>query len=373
MFEFIDSPAKVPSIIRILLLSFEILITIISFWYIRKKRKYSKGNNLIMALLVILFTFFAISYCTTSDYYSYRYRVQIALVWGSMELVPQTIATLVNGNYDLFRAIIFGSATLCVVICSKIFKANVVLVLLLWFSFFFDRTFYARATLAAAVYFVGIFLASKKNKFYTAFGIMIALSSFYFHRQMIIAIAALPMLFIKVNRKNILPVAFVFFVFAIFIGLYAKNNPSIFVDEEENGIIADKIKGYIESTESGRFDRFTFIGFIQLIFQYFCYYCPVYYISKTILRHQKLMSKSIMKVYNILLCLVAIATVFFVIFGQNNTFFYRTLYLSFIPNSILLVKLYYNRFLSRKTLMKVMIYFLIFHTSFWTASILNLL
>ena len=376
MFEYIDSPADVPNNIRILLILFEVIITIVSFKYVKKHYlDYIKDNNIFICVLIFLFTFFAISYCITNDYYAYRHRISIADIGGKMEFVPQTIAYFVNGNYDLFRAIIFGGAILCVVTCSKIIKANVVLVLLLWFTFYYDRTFYARATLAAAVYFTGIFIASQNKVTYTVLGVIIALCSFFFHRQMLIAIAAIPALFVKINKKNLFPLAVLFLGIASIAVVSALANSSLFMNADDDGMIAEKIDSYVDSTQNGYFMRFTAIGFVQLVFQYFFYYSPIIVITKSIFfrNNQSAVSPSLLKVYNVLIVLVGFATVFFLVLGQNNTFFYRTLYLSFIPCSILLTKLYYDAIVTQKDLHRVMIYSLVFHGSSWLASLFKIL
>ena len=376
MFEFIDSPQNVPSSIRLFLIAFEIILTIVSFRYVKKHYlDYKCDNNVLVCGLFILITFFAISYCVTYDYYAYRHRVEIADIWGNMEIAPQAVANFVHGNYDLFRAIIFGGATLCVILCAKTQKTNVVFVLLLWFTFYFDRTFYARATLAAAVYFLGIFIASKAKGINLPLGITIALSSFLFHRQMIIAIALIPFLFIKINRKNLFPLISLFLIAATLATVYVLNNSSMLAGADDEGMISEKIDGYVASTQDGYFMRFTTIGFIQLAFQYFFYYSPVIVITKAIFSNniQDQIAPSVLKIYNILVGLVAMATVFFLIFGQNNTFFYRTLYLSFIPSSILLTKLYYDGIVSQKSLVRIMTYSLIFHGSYWLASLSHIL
>lgn len=376
MFEFIDGPEKVPTFVRLLLLIFEMILTMISFKYIKKHNLDYKGdNNAIVCALFMIITFFAVSYCVTYDYYAYRYRVEIADVWGNMELAPQAIADFVCGNYDLFRAIIFGGATLCVIICSKLQRTNVVLVLLIWFTFYYDRTFYARATLAAAVYFLGIFIAVKKNGLFQIVGILVALCSFLFHRQMIIAIALLPFLFIKISRKNFVFLISSFLVIATIATVYVLSNSSLLAGADDEGMISEKIDGYVTSTQEGYFMRFTAIGFVQLAFQYFFYYSPLFVITKAIFSKNTniVIEPSIFKLYNILVAVVAMATVFFLIFGQNNTFFYRTLYLSFIPSSILLTRLYYDGIVSQKSLYRVMLYSLIFHGSSWLASLSHLL
>ena len=91
-----------------------------------------------------------------------------------------------------------------VLLTAKIYRSFLKpeLVILLLFVLFSGIFCYARASLAMAVYFWGIGIHSwGKNLWNKAFGIVLAISSYFFHHEMIIGVAVLPCLLLPFEKK----------------------------------------------------------------------------------------------------------------------------------------------------------------------------
>ena len=166
MLDYISDIEYVPSWIKMYYTLATVLMYLIAFVVFNKRN--TKGEFAKSLIMMVFMTIYALFYCINSDYFNYRMVVGNPLKYftnGTIEATTFAIATFCDGNLELFRLIVWGSSILLFYVVAKLFKLNSFYSLLLWFVFFNGIIFYARATLAMSIFFIGIsiIIRGKKN------------------------------------------------------------------------------------------------------------------------------------------------------------------------------------------------------------------
>lgn len=361
MLDYISDIDRVPSSIRLYYTLATLLMYVIVFIVIQKR---SNKKEAVKVLLMISFmTVFALFYCINSDYFNYR-RVVINPIKhysrGTIEVTTFAIATFVDGNYELFRLIIWGSALVFYFFTSKILKLNSFLSLLLWFVFFNGIIFYARATLAMAIYFLGaaIMIRWKKNILALLIGAAIVFSSIFFHREMIVAVGLSPVLFVRISKKNFKIILITVIILAIPATYIIINNPSILSDLTNNDTYADRFESYQDEMAEGTWGGKNIFGYIIMIIRHLIYYLMIFAIGKVFLKARECSDDNfemMRKIFQLALAIIVVASLFFIIMGFG-VFFYRIMYISAIPSSLLLTYLYSNNMISKQKMTGLVLY-----------------
>lgn len=262
-----------------------------------------------------------------------------------IEMPYQHIIHFIQGNYALFRLIVWGGSLLLILFGVRIFGANAYNALFLILAGYIIIYSYARATLAMSIYALGVIIVSvesehKFNLLKKIIGITIIALSIYFHRSMapIIALSLfviiLPYkrLFAK-NSLLIFPLIVFLFssIFRIVIDDLASMTNS-FADDE-TGILG-KLEYYEELTAATS----NLNGYISLILKYSTFYIPFVIIANRFRTSQEVISmhKRGLFLYLITYVIIAMATSMLFLGFSNSILFYRYLFMSFIPLCILI-------------------------------------
>ena len=265
-----------------------------------------------------------------------------------VESFYQYLIYFIGGNYFLFRLAVWGLALIITVLAARCFQVDVYHTLFIIFAGFIVTFSYARATLAMSVFTMGAIIASmasecnqKKKYLYTIIGIAILVGSIYLHRSMLPVIAiAVCVIFLPWKKQFS---KYSLWLFPIFIIIFSAVMRISFEElayianswnEDDTGTL-DKMEHY--RTMVGVKSNIN--GYITLATKYISFYLP-FAIIANIFRSSKvlkLIDKRATSLYLIVYFIFIIATSFLFMNFDGNTLFYRYLYMSFIPLSILIV------------------------------------
>ena len=235
-------------------------------------------------------------------------------------------------------------------------------------DFFNGIIFYARATLAMAIYFIGIALIirSKKKIISSLIGCVCVISSALFHRELLVAIGLAPVIFIQVTNKNykrIVALILLISIPAIFLVL---SNPQLLTDMTNNETYAERFESYQNEIASGAWGGKNIYGYIVMVIRHIIYYLILFVIARVFLKREKRYEKNegfeaMRKLFQLVFAIIIVATLFFIVFGFGP-FFYRILFISAIPLSLLLCYLFINKYISKRTMMCLALFSLFVYT-----------
>lgn len=309
------------------------------------------ANNSKAGLFAILITFFAVTACYTGDFFGYKALVEIyeaGLQGFHLEPVYQYLILLIHNNYVLFRIVVWGGAVLCIVRTAKILNINILLTLYIVFLLFTTQFCYARATLAMAVYFLGlsVFLTGRETKraYVIILGLALLMCSFLFHNSMIVVIALTLFCFLPITKKTIVPILIGLFILGVGIDTFMSSFQDAILGMGDTQI-SGKIEYSREAYEGRRSVNATFFGWVSLIWGYVPYYLTFIIVAIEMLKN-KVHKGPMVGLFRVTFALVVMSTMLLIFSVQSITYFYRYLYMSFIPLSILTVYLVTNGLLS---------------------------
>ena len=290
-------------------------------------------------LIVLYFTIYAMFYCVNPDYFSYRDWMNINMkelnmeFWTNEDIYAYIIMFCQSLNisypYELFRLIVWGGGILLVMFTTKMYRSIQMPGLIIMFLFvLYSGTFsYGRVSLAMAVYFMGVsILMWGKSGLVKLLGVILALSSYFFHHQMVIGIGLLPGIILPFEKKKTIVFALLLLGMMMAVIYYINSNVSLMQSVLGADELAEKMETYNER-EQGLFRVSTAVGYFN-IFLPFVFVTFFFY-------QQKQLPKPIVGIYRITFILLMATVAFFVVSGSRSTYTYRVLYINIIPVSIL--------------------------------------
>ena len=350
MLEFIPDYENVPLWIKD---AYTIVYLIASFLYLKRISQFSQyGISQKQGwYFVAFFVIFAIFYCVNSDYFNYRFWALNYVYFAetfAKEMVYMLIARIANGNYEIFRFIVWGGAIILTSIAMKLMKVNLYIGVAFWFVCYYDKICYARASLGMAVFVLGLALLCSYGymSHQKKIGLVIASLAVLFHRSLIVVIALIPILLFKLSRDKL-------FVYLALIVVFVRVILGSIINIEDfmSDDYAATIAGYTNEIESEEYAT-SFSNYIKLFWRYSLFYVPFVIATNTVFqnRYVNLIPVQIMYMYKASAGIMLVATSFCIVYGLGNPFFYRILYVSAAPLSIVFIGLYQNGYISSKVL-----------------------
>ena len=307
-------------------------------------------------LLFFLITLFALTAWYQGDFFVYMRNVVVDFYVGiksfHLENIYVYIIELTGQNYILFRLVIWGGALAFFLCTVKNYRLNATLSLFLMFLLFASIFSYARASLAMAVYFLGLSVFckghNKKKSILAITGVCVIMSSYLFHKSMAVVIILTVFYFIPISKKTILPILFIVAVFGVFIDSYMDTFMESLMSMGDNHL-ADKIDEVMNGdTERRGAIGATFFGWISILWAYVPFYLSFILVAFIFFKDQKKCSSEMTGLFRITFAIVILSTSILVFSAKSLTFFYRYLYMSFIPLSILIAYLLENKRMEKK-------------------------
>lgn len=306
---------------------------------------HSRQNVLI--LLVFIHLLFAFE---GGDYFHY-YQNVAKHDMDKEEQVYHIIAALVGYDYLLFRTVVWGGALFFFIKTAKRFGLDAYKTVFLLYTMYFTVFDYARASLGMSIFFYGVSFLCVPLKNHRIYSVLIGYGiisiSFFFHKSMMLASLSTIMLLVPFNKKALI----------VMLVLFAYSAPmlnrllgvSLNVVASSSGDINDIILHYAD--QEADLEGASKYEMIRKYVEFATFYVPVILISFKIFRKGLIspQHKSMLKLFKITVALLLIATSTLMIELNTIILFYRTLFISMIPITILFCYARQHRLVSSKT------------------------
>lgn len=316
------------------------LLYIFSF---RNKLQSTRQVPVIIHIIILLFCVFAF---WDTDYYGYINAIELIdpdIPFENqrthLEQLYFWIIMFVNQNYTLFRVCIWGVAYVLFLKTLKNICVNNNETIALFIVYFLLIFSYSRVSLGMASLFYGISLIPKihKNGIIKKACLLVAMLilSYYAHKSTVIAIAILPFIIFRLNKYTIL------FAIggAVFIALYSGNeiiSNLLYLDISDNEyaeLIQTSANNYFAENMGSESIATTLLRILQIV----SLILPVAYCftNKNVYKYVSL-NFTVRCFANYSLFLLLIGIVFGIVISFNSPMSYRILYISYIPNIIII-------------------------------------
>ncbi len=307
--------------------------------------KFTKYFNIFLAGFII------IVFCKKGDFFHLMEHVKYysfsPFAYNYGEEVYIEIARLVDKNYFLFRAIVWGGAFILFCWTAKRMKIPVYNAALTIFCSYIVLFSYARVTAAMAVYFFGLSFLCKpiKNLKWLSYllGVIIIYTSWQFHNSAIIMIAITMVLLVPLRKWSFMLVLLLIPIIAY----VAKSYLQILVMNIEgaNEEIASKIAHYSE-----REFESSISGLLLNTMKYASFYIPIIITTITIFTKKNFtkVGTHIIRMYKVAFSIIFLASVIYLFGDVFRTIYYRTLNMAMIPLTIIALSLYKEGTISKK-------------------------
>ena len=311
-----------------------------------KNKFYFKINDRYLYIIIVIILLFCLFSLYGGDYYHYYEFVKNIstnrLAGTHMEPIYIWIADLCNGNYILFRLLIWGSALLF--LCISLIRLHSFNKLTFYFFILTGLLFFAypRVSLGISLLFLGFtFIINNKRNFLNCLlGICLITLSYYTHKSMFILIAVSIL-----SLFNLKKTWFILLILVLPIVIYIVNIvlPEFYLNFE------DDISGlhYLERETKN-------MG-ISKIIRNILIYTPLYGFIFFLIYKLKIKPRFenkefpafFSKIYNLVFWIFYVSTIFLFLEKGSNAIYYRVLYMIFIPLSIVL-SIYFRKYSMNK-------------------------
>ena len=316
---------------------------------------YRVQNRHISVLFYLVFAVAAVTAFNNGDFYHYREICHSFTVNGNNygEPIYHWIIQLVDRNYLLFRMIVWGGSLVFLYNACERLRISPLLTGFLVFTGFLSTFSYARATLAFSVYYWGLsyIISNKRNLLTTIVGVSGILGSYAFHHSMVICIMLTPIAFVQINKKILVITLLLLPLICVVVGRYMGNLLNDSVNSMDNEYMESKLNGYTSKVV----ETANFGGYIHNAFKYSPYYVAFLIFVKKLYpkRKNEMKSTSVQKkLFSLIFCLIIVSTSTLFMGLDNNVFYYRILFMSFIPICFLIDMLFESENLSARGLRK---------------------
>ncbi len=306
--------------------------------------------------IFILFFLFVLTWWLDSDYFGYiKYAINGDVdfnydSFNPLEYGHQFIASLVNGNWICFRVMVWGTSLVLYVLSAKRFGINIQHSLYILFVLYFNIFSYGRVTLAMALYFYGLSFLCKPIKSHLllswGIGICLILSCSLFHRSAVLMIITTPLLYMATTREKGKPTFYLICLILVFAIIYISVGKIYSITSLDDRTI-DKLARYSDRTMGNA----TLLGIISNIISYTSYILPnlylIYYLLKKGFSQLPIYMRRLLSLGLSLFC---ISIAFYFSGEAQFTLFYRTLFMTMIPISLVFAYMFSHNILSKKVL-----------------------
>ena len=314
--------------------------------------KMSKPKNRLWFIALILI----VTCCSVDgDFFSLMKVVQYFSIGGYNygEKIYHILILYVNKNYFLFRLIVWGGALSVYALTAWRFKIPLLYASLYLFLGFAVIFCYARVSLCMALCFFALsFFCIPLKKFQYlgyAIGFVIFYFSTFFHSSSYIMIALCAMIVLPVNKKVVI-------LFIIASPIMLKIAQDTFLDIAamsegfENEGVAERLQRGVSQTREGSLLNINDPGvFLHTFLLYVSFYVPIFIVSKIFLNGDKAVFPTyVYRLFKVCFAFILASTIllFFNIGGYNM--YFRVLFMTMMPLSLLIVYLYTNKMMTIK-------------------------
>ena len=328
------------------------LLYAIIFFSFKKSCLYSIGrkqNRGILFSLLLLVVLYFITAFADGDFIHYQAMVKSYRGPEStgLESVYEYVIALTNQNYLLFRTIFWGGIVL---IFPRLFK-NYYLdpnnSLYFLFAVYIGTLSYSRASFGMTFFFLGLslFYAEEKKLRNIVIGLLLVVSSYFFHRSCVVLIPMAFMGLVPINKKTVpIILGAVLFSFAMLRSFASDIIEMVEASDYED--LSNKVQIYA-SESSGQFTGGAFAWFMH-IWSYGVFYVLFFVDAYYILYKNNHVSVIIQRLFNVSFGILLFSVLVFFFNMTNAAIYYRYLFMLMIPTTIITTYLFQKGIMSFK-------------------------
>ena len=283
-------------------------------------------------LLILLVLFHLIFAFEGGDYFHYYEKVSKSGLSDAQEPIYHWLARIVCNNYILWRLIVWGSALMLFMSTARRLRINQYKVVFLLYVMYFTVFDYARASLGMAMYFYGLSfwckpIKSRKWMSYAVIGPIIMYCSTFFHSSMYLACAATMSIFIPFNKKLLITILLLLFIFSTFLHTMFNNIIGMVISSDTN-FVASKVEEY--SLQEAEFGGSVFEQ-IRRYVEYATFFIPAFMMTFFFLDKKNANSQYIamLRLFKVMVGIMLIAVSMLMV-STSIILFYRILFISML-------------------------------------------
>lgn len=315
---------------------------IVAFYYKRAFTRYNlfRGYPKENALVIFVFV-----YCVLALYCGDWVHMQtiVKTIVGEeyqegygLERVYYILANLLDGNYLLFRTIVWGTGLICMMLSFKKSELDPYSCLFFLFCIYITDFAYTRAGVALAVFYCGFVYVFKNihghNTFSLFLGIALIIASIFLHRSMLPLVVLIPFVFFPINKRTIciLLIALIILVFVWQRVFSAMWDYMLSSEEYEHRMeLYDDLKGSHSLTFN--LESFFFLWYKGVVHVPF-WFCVIHLFK---LINKKSVPFHIQAVFRFTILLYVFFMMMFIMYGSASAFYYRYESMIYIPITIM--------------------------------------
>jgi hypothetical protein len=310
---------------------------------------YSKKNG---------FVFLVFIYCVLAIYTGDWSHLQMAVRESvgteymsgfGVERVYHYLANILNGNYLLFRIIVWGTGLFFLLQSFKASNLDPYRCLFFLFGIYITAFAYSRSGAAHAIFYCGFVLLYQEKRPDVfprrIIGLALIIASVFLHRSMLILVAFVPLTMIPFNRKTSVFILLGAFVLALFWRRLFSGAMEFMVNLEE---YAFRIENYEELARSQHLS-FDLNGLFYLWYKgiiHVPFWVAIVNLYKLI--NQGEVPLSVQAIFRISIILYVFIIIMLLTYGSASAFYYRYENMLYIANSIMICYLYQNGHILRR-------------------------
>lgn len=330
---------------------FVFLYTLFVVVYYRKnvtKYSFQKDRGDFWMILFALVLIIIVAASSQSDWFNYQRSVKnydfTPGTYHHTEPIYGFIIRIVNRNYLLFRIIVWGGAFLLVGLTFKRFEINQNVSIFLLITAYLLTFNYARATLAMACYFYGLSFLIKPTKGLGVWNLFLMAVFFFgaysFHHSLLALVLLTVLVYLPLNK----PYMIVIMLIGLPIIAMIMKDSFALVDVFEEEAMSDKLEMY-SNIQKGRMSLF---GLFRYTIQYGSFYVPIVLDTIIIIKHYRQLDWPIIRLHRVMIATTVFSLAFLFMGFENQIMYYRFLYMTFIPITIISVYLLEHSLLKKR-------------------------
>lgn len=328
------------------------------FYYKKNVTNYSfqKNRGDLWMILFALVLIIIIAASNQSDWFSYQRLVKdydfTLGAYHHTEPIYGFIIRIVNRNYLLFRIIVWGGAFMLVGLAFNRFEINQNVSIFLLITAYLLTFNYARATLAMACYFYGLSFLIRPIKGFRICNLILMIVFFFgaysFHHSLLALVLLTVMVYLPLNK----PYMIVIMLIGLPIIAIIMKDSFALVDAFEEESLSDKLELY-SKVQKGRMNLF---GLLRYTIQYGSFYVPIILDTIIVIKHYRQLEWPIIRLHRVMIATTVFSLAFLFMDFENLIMYYRFLYMTFIPITIISVYLLEHSLLKKRQYAAIVIF-----------------
>lgn len=273
------------------------------------------------------------------------------------EPIYETIIRILDKNYLIFRILIWGGGLLLIKNACDRLKIDKVSAIFILFAVYYMVFSYARASFAMAMYFWGLsfLICERRTRNRLILGIFGILLSYTFHHTMLLCILITPLSMVPLRKRTITYLVVLCPIICYIIGIIFADVFSQLPMMIEDEYISNKLTAVGNRADEAS----NWKGMMSNAFNYARFLLPTYIALrlvyfKNVYQNSIPVSINVLSIVSFYLILIAVSTL--LIGLDNNLLYARISYMTHIPLSLIMAKLYQDGKISKRKMSALIVF-----------------